>query len=149
MPSSKAELEGKECYECGSKNIIQVIQGRFRKYGYCKKHSNSSYPNDVRDLKLTKGAHNRGGRIKLTRGRIRPESKRTLSMITIEKRENNYGIPTLTSKDRRGLRKEARLLNEFLREEIPAITYETLLSLMLRDEECRRIARYKLVAYEL
>lgn len=48
MPSSNAELEGKECCDCGNMNIVQVIQGRFRKYGYCKEHSNPSYPNDVR-----------------------------------------------------------------------------------------------------
>ena len=48
MPSSNAELEGNECYECGSKEIVQVIQGRFRKYGYCKKHADFSLPNDVR-----------------------------------------------------------------------------------------------------
>lgn len=48
MSSSDKELDGKECYECGSKKVVQVCQGRFRKYGYCKKHSNSSYPKDLR-----------------------------------------------------------------------------------------------------
>ena len=48
MPSSNAELEGNECSECGSKDVVQVVQGRFRKYGYCTEHANPSFPNDVR-----------------------------------------------------------------------------------------------------
>ena len=48
MPSTDAELEGKECCVCGSKTVIQVLQGFHRKYGYCKKHSDSTYPQDLR-----------------------------------------------------------------------------------------------------